>query len=264
MTTFGYLYQAPLEASLESIARAGYQMVEIMAVAPHLYMAGFDWLKRQRLRQLLSDLGLTCISINANELNLISPSPELREVALQHYRQCIRLAHDLGAQIVNVIAGRQMSLLPMPGNDATELALHQLGRLAIDAHEYGVNLALETPHLLGFAESTGQLAALIRAARDERIGACIDVANFFGLEDVDKAVATLGPVLMMAHLSDTWRHRFAHTSLGRAEVDFPQYLAALRRQKFAGPCIYELLDGEDPGPRIAADLITLTKWGFSA
>lgn len=263
ITTFGYLYLATLEASLESIARAGYKLVEIMAISPHLDAFEFDWYQRQRLKRLLDDLGLTCVSINGNDLNLISPTPELRDVAFRSYQECIRLAHDLGAQIVNVIAGRQMSLLPMPPSQAVELATVQLSRLLVDAHHYGIVLAAENPHLLGFAQTTSELATLVRQIGDERLGICIDVANFHGLEDTHEAVANVGPLLKMAHLSDTWRNRFAHTSPGRGEVDFPAYLAALREQNFQGPCIYELLDGEDPDPRIARDLATLKGWGLT-
>src|SRR5437016_2727748 len=93
MTTFGYLYHTSLEASLESIARAGYRLVEIMPLPPHLSVSGADWLERRHLKRLLDDLGLKCVSINANELNLISPTPDLRETALRLYQQSIVLAH---------------------------------------------------------------------------------------------------------------------------------------------------------------------------
>lgn len=264
MTTYGYLHLETLESALESIARAGYKLVEIMPVSPHLSVSSFDWLQRKRLKRVLLDQGLTCVSINAAELNLISLNSDLQNVALRQYRQCIVLAHDLGAQIVNVIAGRQSSLQPMPAQDAMDFAVQQLALLLKDAHEYGVTLALETAHLLGFVESTTELVDLVRTVDDERLGICVDVANFFGHEDVESAVSTVGPFLTMAHLSDTWRDRNAHTSIGRGEVNFPQYFAALQQQQFQGPCIYELLDGETPAPRIASDLVTLKKWGFSA
>jgi sugar phosphate isomerase/epimerase len=263
MTTYGYLFQATLESCLESIARAGYKLVEIAPVSPHLPVGGFDWLQRKRLKRLLDDQGLTCVSINPAELNLFSPNADLREVALRQYRQSIALAHDLGAPIVNVVPGRAGVLISMPARDARELALQQLPLLLKDAHEYGVSLALETVPF-GLIRLAAELAALVRAIGDKRLGICVDVANIHGHEDVRKTVSSAGPLLMMAHLSDTWRHRFAHTSLGRGEVDFAGYLAALREQKFHGPCVYELVDGEDPDPRIGADLVTLKKWGWSA
>jgi sugar phosphate isomerase/epimerase len=263
MTTYGYLFQGSLESSLESIARAGYQLVEIAPVSPHLPLSGFDWLQRKRLKRHLDDLELTCVSINPAELNLFSPNADLREVALLQYRQSIGLAHDLGAQIVNVVPGRAGVLISMPADDATALAIQQLGILLKDAHENGVNLALETVPF-GLIRLAGDLAALVRTIGDKRLGICVDVANIHGHEDVRETLSTVGPMLMLAHFSDTWRHRFAHTSLGRGEVDIPAYLSELRTQKFHGPCIYELVDGEDPDPRIAGDLVKLKQWGCSS
>lgn len=129
MTTYGYLYRATLEASLDSIARAGFHLVEISAVAPHVPATAFDWDERRQVKRLLEDRGLTSVAINAPELNLISPNREVRDVALGQYRRCIGLAHDLGARLVVVIPGRRGPLIPMPAPDATELALLQLSRM---------------------------------------------------------------------------------------------------------------------------------------
>ncbi len=177
MTTYGYLYRATLEASLDSIARAGFHLVEISAVAPHVPATAFDWDERRQVKRLLEDRGLTSVAINAPELNLISPNREVRDVALGQYRRCIGLAHDLGARLVVVIPGRRGPLIPMPAPDATELALLQLSRMLGDAREYGVRLALEAVPS-GFAESTQELLGLVRSIDDELLGITLDVANF--------------------------------------------------------------------------------------
>jgi sugar phosphate isomerase/epimerase len=263
METFGYLYRATLQSSLESIARAGYATVEISSVPPHLPVTGFDVVQRRQLKRLLDDLGLTCVSVNNIELNLISPNTELREVALRQYRQSVVLAHDLGARVINVIAGRGGVLMSMPTQDATEVAVAQLAQLLKDAHEYGVHIALEIVPF-GFVQTTDEMVALVRALDDDLVGICVDVANIYGHEDVRAAVSTVAPFIKLAHLSDTWRDRYAHTSIGRGEVDFPEFLDTLRTVNFSGPCIYELVDGEDPDQRIGDDLTTLRNWGWTS
>ena len=50
--------------------------------------------ERKALRRLLRSLGLRCVSVNAAEMNLISPSPALREVAVKEYEATIELASD--------------------------------------------------------------------------------------------------------------------------------------------------------------------------
>lgn len=263
MTTFGYLYRATLESSLESIARAGYRSVEIAVVPPHLSVTTIDRRTRRQLKRLLKDEGLECVSVNPVELNLISSNPEIRELALRHYRRSIELAHELGARVVVVLAGRQSPLIPMPDVEARRLALEQLSRLAAEARVSGSQLAVETVPF-GFTETAAEVAALVDEVDDETVGIALDVANTFGREDVDAGVEAAGTSLLIAHLSDTWAHRWAHTSIGRGEVDFPRYLAALKRIGFEGPCVYELVDGEDPDARIASDLTALQRWGWSA
>jgi sugar phosphate isomerase/epimerase len=205
---------------------------------------------------------LTCVSVNAAELNLISPNRDIRDLALRHYRECIALAQDLGAQAVVVIPGRQSPLIPMPRQQAWSLAVEQLALLARDARTHEVELAVETVPF-GFAETTAEVAALARAVEDDCVGIAIDLANIFGREDVSQAVAAAGTLLKVAHLSDTWRGRWAHTSIGDGEVDFGEFITALDESGFVGPCIYELVDGDDPERRIARDLGKLEQLGLS-
>jgi sugar phosphate isomerase/epimerase len=263
ITTYGYMYSASLESSLESIAAAGFRSVEIAPAPPHVFLARRDQDQRRQLSRLLERLGLACVSVNPPELNLISANPDLREVALRYYRDSVRLAHDLGAATVIVVPGRQSQLIPMPQDTAIKLFLDQLSQLVKVAHEDRVDLAIETVPF-GFAESTTEVASLVLQVGDERVGIALDVANIFGREDVPRAVEVAAPSLKIAHLSDTWRNRWAHTAIGAAEVDFGEFVGALGHSGFQGPCIYELVDGQDPGPRIAMDLARLKELGLTA
>lgn len=261
ISTYGYLYSASLESSLESIARAGFGLVEIAPIAPHLALAGRDTSGARALRLVLERLHLTCVSVNAPELNLISANPRLRAVALDQYRRSIALAAELGAEVVVLIPGRRSPLIPMPDDAAVPLALEQISLLVRDAHRHRINLAIE-PVPFGFAESAAEAASLVHQIGDERVGMALDVANVHGREDVPAAVALAGSSLLIAHLSDTWRDRWAHTAIGKGEVDFLEFSRALQSIEFTGPCIYELVDGIDPGPRIARDLRGLRNLGL--
>jgi sugar phosphate isomerase/epimerase len=263
ITTYGFMYTASLEASLEFIAFAGFRLVEIAPAPPHLLLAEHDLDQRKRLRRLFEHLNLTCVSINPPELNLISANPQLRQVALRYYRESIALAHELGAHIVVVIPGRQSQLIPMPQESAVKLVLDQLSQLLKVAHRLRVDLAIETVPF-GFLETAAEVASLVREIGDERVGIALDVANIFGREDVPRAVEVAAPSLKIAHLSDTWRDRWAHAAIGSAEVDFSEFVGALDKSGFQGPCVYELVDGKDPGPRIAGDLARMKELGLEA
>jgi sugar phosphate isomerase/epimerase len=262
MTTFGFLYEVTLEGALENIARAGYRQVEIAPVPPHLLATSTDAAGRRRLKKFIDDVGLECVSINPAELNLVSPNAEIRELAVRQYRSCLQLAHDLGAHIQMVVPGRRNALIPMPEADAIDLLKEQVTTLLADAHDTGVTLALETVPF-GFIETTSAVAAVVRELDDEMLGIAVDCANTFGKEDIAEGVRLAGSDLLMAQFSDCWRTRWAHTSIGRGEIDFDGFRHALEEIHFAGPCIYELVDGENPTPRIGDDLLTLEGRGWS-
>ncbi len=136
-----------------------------------------------------------------------------------------------------------------------------LARLLDRATAVGVTIALEnSPY--GYLGPSADLLGVVRAFGHPRLRVAYDVANALAQEDPVVGVARLGEYLGLAHVSDTWRARWAHTSVGRGEVDFASFAAALTAAGFAGPTVYELVDGEDPAPRLAADFAALGKAGW--
>jgi deoxyribonuclease-4 len=91
---------------------------------------------------------------------------------------------------------------------------------------------------------------------------CYDVANGLAQEDPAEGVRAIGPRLGLAHISDTPRSPWQHTSPGRGEVDFAAFAAALTEVGYSRPTVYELVDDEDPGPRLADDLAALATYGW--
>ncbi len=261
VTTYGYLYRRTLEGALRSIASAGYKLVEISTISPHVYTPATGILERWALRRLLESLNLRCVSVNAAEQNLISPHPALREAALKEYEATIEFAADIEVDIVVVGPGRLNALIPMPENDAIALLKRQLGRLLPRARQLGVRLAVET-FPFGFMRTGAEVKAIVDSFADECLGVAYDCANVLAHEDPAQGVRAIAGRLLIAHLSDGWKDRFAHTSVGRGEVDFQAYCNALRDADFAGPSIYELVDGEDPDPRIIDDAKLFRAWGW--
>jgi sugar phosphate isomerase/epimerase len=263
VSTFGFLYRCDLADAFRAIAAAGYRQVEIAASAPHLNPASASSAERGRVRALLEETGLHCVSINPTELNLISPNPDIRNFALRSYLASIQMCAELDADIQMIIPGRQNSLVPMPIADALGLLDDQLEALLKEAHTAGVTLALETVPF-GFIQSTSEVAAVVRRINDERLGIALDCANTFSKEDVGESVRLAGSDLRMAQFSDAWKSQWAHTSIGRGEINFDEFRAALVEIGYSGACVYELADDEDPCPRIADDLQTLSAAGWSS
>jgi sugar phosphate isomerase/epimerase len=261
--TFGWLHRAPLADALRVLAGHGVRSVELTTAPPHLFTPSFGRYERLELARLLRSLGLRVLSVNPSfaDLNLISTNPELRSASLRQLVAEVELAHDLGAPFVVVIPGRRHALVPAPPEAARAVLDDALSVLAARADSLGVTVCLEnSPY--GYLGTADELAEVVRASGSPRLRLVYDVANALAQENPASGVAAAAGYLALAHVSDTWRNRWAHTSPGRGEVDFAAFARALAAAGFTGPTVYELADGEDPGPRLAADLTALAAAGW--
>ncbi|MEV0828961.1 sugar phosphate isomerase/epimerase family protein [Nonomuraea rubra] len=104
-----------------------------------------------------------------------------------------------------------------------------------------------------------QLSAVVDEIAAPNLGIAYDVANTIGQEGPLDGVRTAGHRIRIAHMSDTWRGLWAHTSPGRGEVDFARCAEVLRSIGFGGVTVFELIDLEPPLPRLHDDLATFEK-----
>ena len=261
--TFGWLHQAPLADALRELATRDVRAVELTTAPPHLFTRHFGRYERKDLARLLRGLGIQVISVNPSyaDINLVSTNPEIREISERQLAAEIELAADLGAGYVVVIPGRRHALAPAPDEAARAVLDEGLGRLLGRATALGVTIALEnSPY--GYLGPSADLLGVVRSFDHPRLRVAYDVANALAQEDPVAGVGRLGEYLGLAHVSDTWRARWAHTSVGRGEVDFAAFAAALVAAGFTGPTVYELVDGEDPEPRLTTDFGALAKAGW--
>lgn len=262
--TFGWLHQAPLTAALRALARHGVQAVELTTTPPHLFTSAFGHYERLELLRLLRRLGMSVVSVNPTfaDLNLVSTNPEIRDLSERQLLAEIELAADLEATYVVIVPGRRHPLAPAPADAAEEVLCAGLARLAERAASAGVVLGLEnSPY--GYLGTSADLVRIISRLGSPHVRITYDVANALAQEDPADGVRTVAALLDLVHVSDTWRDRWAHTSVGRGEVDFAGFADALRTAGFTGPTVYELADGDDPEPRLPSDLAALSKAGWS-
>jgi sugar phosphate isomerase/epimerase len=259
---FGFFYRQSLSNSLRQIAEAGYELVELSCGAPHIDLSDLGPDQRRHLRRDLERHQLRCVSTNPVELNPISGNRALSNVTHAQYRAAIELSAELGADSVVVIAGRQNPLIPMPAASAKDLLAGQLERLATISQPLGVTLALESVPF-GFLQSARAVSAFIRQSGIDGLGIALDCANsFFAGADPAEAARASGELTRLVHVSDSWSDRWAHTSVGRGAIDFGAFADALRAIAYSGTTVYELVDGEDPAPRLAEDRARLSDWGW--
>ena len=262
--TFGWLHHRPLTDALRELAAGGVRSIELTTSPPHLFTPALGAYERQELARTLRALRLEVVSVNPSyaDLNLISTNPELREVSERHIAAELELAAQLEAGCVVVIPGRRHALAPAPEQAARAVLDEALGRLTERARQLGVVIALEN-NPYGFLGGADDLVALAERWDTPWLRVAYDTANALATEDPADGVRRVGRHLAIAHVSDTWRDRWAHTSPGRGEVDFERYAEALRSIGFDGVTIYELIDMEPPLPRLRDDIATFEKLGWS-
>lgn len=261
--SFGWLHQAPLTTALEALAAHGFRSVELTTSPPHLYAPELDADARRELAATLDRLGLTLVSVNPSfvDVNLISTNPGVRDASVAQMLAEIDLVADCGGAFVVIMPGHRHALVPAPDRVCAELFDDALATLLPRARARGITLALEnSPY--GYLGSSTDMLDLVRRWDDPHFKITYDVANALAIEDPAEGVRTVAEHLAIAHVSDTWRDRWAHTSPGRGEVDFAAFAQALESIGFTGPTAYELVDGEPVEPRLADDLAALRAAGW--
>jgi sugar phosphate isomerase/epimerase len=260
---YGFLYRAEREQALRQISEAGYRLVELSATPPFLDLSDVSAGERRQIRVEFERYELSCVSVNPVELNPISTNSGLSSACYHQYRTAIELTAELGGESIVMITGRRSPLIPVPEDQARELLRGHLARLAPVAVRLGVTVCLE-PVPYGFLQTADEIAGFIEESGIEGIGIVLDCANsFFAKADLGQEVDASAEFLKLVHISDSWLDRWGHTEVGTAEIDLRAFARALERRGYSGATIYELVDGQDPAPRLRADLERLSEWGWS-
>lgn len=262
--TYAWLYDSPLPHALRSLADHGFETLELTTAPPHLHPPELDREDRTRLSRLLGDLGLRVLSTNPTfcDVNLVSTNPEFRTLSEERMMADLELAADLEASFVVAVPGRLHSLAPAPLEISRPWLVEGLARLASRAESLGPALCLEN-NPYGFLGTSHELVEVVDEIDSTHLGIVYDVANALAIQDPAAGLREVAHRLMLSHISDTWRDRWAHTSPGRGEVDFAAFAAVLGEIGYRGPTVYELIDMEPPDPRLARDIEFLSEAGWS-
>ena len=220
-----------LATALTHIAWAGYQHVELAAVAgmcEHVSPA-FDPAGVREVRRMLADQGLEATAMEA------ATTDRTRLEAL------FGLAGELGVPVVNVGSGG------ITGDDeSTRQAIAHIRELAGLAGRYGVRLAVK-PHV-GQAIYNGATALrLMDAVREPALGLNFDPSHLFRAGEEPQEIAQRwGAHIITAHFRDCPHRgqgpgRPEEQIPGRGIVDIPATLRALDAIGYAGPLNLEVI-----------------------
>jgi fructoselysine 3-epimerase len=206
---FSWLPCRSLEDTISSVARLGYDGIEIAACAPHAYPAFVDDARRREIRKLVADAGLQISGIcscpgGAPGFNPASPDRAEREANLLYVTECLQLAHDLQTPLLVWLGG--WTRYGQSHRDAFELTAESLRGCIEVAEPLGVRIAVEaTSEIADVLENVGDTLRLLDAvdASPASAGALVDTLPvLFESDDPCAQFVEAGERLIHVHLQD--------------------------------------------------------------
>jgi len=239
--------------AVERIAAVGYQGVELLADAPHLYAPSVSESDLKRLTELLNRNGLEVANINANtamgyygmrfweplfEPSLANPDSEARRWRIAYSKKCIDMARVLQSPSVSLTSGRMVSgITPKEGLNLLE---ESLGELLDYAEKLEVRLGIEyEPGLL--IDCCEELLFFFEKMDSPYLGANLDLGHSHLLgEDHEEVIGLLSERIFHVHIEDIQGKKHYHLIPGLGEVDFAALFGSLEKHAYDGFVTVEL------------------------
>ncbi|WP_433868855.1 EboA domain-containing protein [Saccharopolyspora sp. CA-218241] len=237
-----------LPDALAVIAELGYEGVALTLDHHHLNPFADDLAEQVRsVRRELGRHGLSVV-VETGARYLLDPRrkhhptlvSEDVERRVDFLRRAVRVAADLGAEVVSFWSGVQ------PSDVDDELAAGRLldgtGRVLDEARRHGVVLGLEPEPGMVVDTVDRALAVRERLGDPQHLGITLDVGHCVAVEadSAAECVRRLGPLLVHVQLDDMRPGVHEHLEFGDGELDLPATLEALSEVGYSGLAAVEL------------------------
>ena len=240
----------------------GWEGLELDTERPHAAPMDLSADDRKRLRDLAGELALPLSAVSPN-CDLSSPVPSRQEAAICYVRECIKLAHDLGAPVCKIFAAwRGITLhdgigsydltyshdpYPFWKEDRRRFVVAAIRELAQVAGDHGVTLAVQN-HGPDIVNNYKDTLALIRDVGSPHFKACMDINIEDEPESEERAreiVKASGKLQVHSHVNG----EFVRDAQGRVvlagagyfdqkfwgrKVAYPAYFEALAAAGYGG------------------------------
>ena len=248
INTYAYIWRMSARETLSHLADQGYRRFELLVNPPHLWPEALDASERRAVAALLAerDLKIHVLNPPSLDLNLVSPSPQMREMTIRHYRGVIDLAADWNVDHALLVPGKTHPLLPAPADQVWGWFADAIETLDRHAEDRGVGIILENVPVAFLPKAADLMNALDRLGND-RLGICYDAANAcFAGEAPGAGLKTVASRLAVLHLSDTGLEKWDHAAVGTGVVPFDAVAEAIRETGVRVPTMLEIIspDGD--------------------
>jgi sugar phosphate isomerase/epimerase len=242
---------------LNAIAAAGFRAAQYnmacsgLAPMPDVIGDGIS----AAVRQAATEKGVEIVALSGT-FNMIHPDMRRRETGFRSLAEIIRAAARMAAPLVTLCTGTRDPADQWRGHpdnarpEAWRDLLAGMARALDLAEAAGVDLGIE-PELANVVDSAEQARRLIDEMRSPRIKIVFDAANLFEVvgdgerrDIVARGVALLADRIALAHAKDR-NADGSFATAGKGVLDYPHYLAVLRRNGFDGPLVTHGLRAEE-------------------
>ncbi|WP_436346072.1 sugar phosphate isomerase/epimerase family protein [Natronorubrum sp. FCH18a] len=254
-----------LEESIDAIAEAGYDGVELLFDEPHLYPPTATDDDVDSVRKSLADNDIAISNGNAFMLTAIEgfhhpsyvePDEEYRRERIDYTLAALETAADLEIPYISIEPGG-----PIPDEKSREWAMdtfvESLAEVADRAETVGVDLLVEPePDLL--IETSEEFLALLERVDSDRVKCNFDAGHFYCVgEDPAELVDPLWEHTSHYHLEDIPADRtHEHTQLGDGAMDIDAFLGELDDRNYDGFVTVELYPYEETPIETAREAMT--------
>nr|WP_311198867.1 sugar phosphate isomerase/epimerase family protein [Paenibacillus sp. YPD9-1] len=203
------------------------------------------------IKRLASDIGIELTSLASGlywTYSLTSRNQAVREKALQIVKKQLEAAAVLGVDTILVVPGAVgVDFIPdtevVPYDEAYDLALEGLSRLASDAASLGVSIGIENVWNK-FLLSPLEMRDFIDKIASPFVGSYFDVGNVLAGGYPEHWISILGPRIKKVHFKDYRRdagglHGFVDLLAG--DVDYPSVMEALHTISYEDYVIAEMI-----------------------
>ena len=242
------------EDAIASVAEAGYEGVELMLDAPHLFPADATPQKIDSIHKAAAAAGLAFSNANAFPMSAvgdtwnpswIDPDPAVRTQRIQHTADALRIAGDLGIPNISTEPGGQ---LPEGTGREEAMTLFVAGIEAVlpVAEETGVTLLVEPePHLL--IERTDEYLDFAGRLSHPNLALNFDIGHFYCVgEDPAEQFRVLKQHARHVHFEDIAASReHRHLLPGAGAIDLPGVVRTMAGEGYDGWLTVELYPYED-------------------
>lgn len=233
-----------LSEAIESIAKAGFCAVELMADRPHAFPEDIGAPETTLLSKCLNERKLKISNLNCNVVTALGDAHhpswieedwQEREKRIRYTLDCMRLAAALGITHITTAPGGPIPETMNQG-EAWRLFIANMHRVLPLARKLGIKILLPPEPGWLIENSTQILNFLKELEFHEYLGVDFDPGHFLCVEeDPQEAWERLKDYVGHIHLEDVPANRtHRHLQLGEGVMDIPEFLHQVEKSNYQG------------------------------